>query len=415
MYFELFEAIKKTINNFEKAMELLSSIKKDLLGYSGWFAAGAFTEQKDNTGNNKVFLENKTVNNLTSNNNQEEQVMKYKGVTIFKRKDCKSYYARYRYAGKQHYISHKTKKGCYDLLKKAMDAKEDLQSKKYKTTTFEQWYCKWLELFKTEVKESTLANYNYMYKNLTQKFLNTEMVEITAMQVIEILNSIDGTRQRQKVYEWLKDIFHKAYLHKVVKENIFNIIDKPKHTTKKSIALSAEQEKVFIEACQTNKYGLFYLICLMQGLRRGECLALTIDDFDFENKTLTINKSINEKSTTTNTKNEYSNRVMPLFDRTIAEVKKFNFEKSKRLFCVSTKPLFKHFKKLLADANLPNIKIHELRHTFITRMQELNIPEFIVQSWVGHELGSKVTKKVYTHVNQQDLLLYNNKVNEILK
>lgn len=420
MYFELFEAIKKTINNFEKAMELLGSVKKDLLGYSGWFAAGAFTEQKNNTSTNKVVLEfneNLAINNLDTKLNQEEQViMKYKGVSIFKRKDCASYYARYRQNGKQHYITHKTKKGCYELLKRALDNREEVRSRKYSTTLFEEWYKIWLESFKTEVRESTLANYNYMYKNLPQQFVVSEMINITALQVMKILNSIEATRQRQKVYEWLKDIFTKAYLYKVTKENIFDVIEKPKHISKQTIALSQEQEAIFIEKCRGTKYGLFYLICLMQGLRRGECMALTPDDFDFEARTLTINKSINEHSEQTNTKTISSNRVMPLFDRTINELKAFNFgAKNQRIFNVSTKPLFEHFKAILKNAELPNIKIHELRHTFITRMQELNIPEFVVQSWVGHELGSKVTKKVYTHINLQDLLLYNNKVNKKLK
>lgn len=341
--------------------------------------------------------------------------MKYKGVSIFKRKDCKTYYARYRFNGKQHYISATTKKGCYELLKKALDHKEEVKANKYKSTTFEEWYNQWLSLFKTDVKESTITNYRYMYKNLDSKFLTSEMIEITAIQVMEILNKIEGSRQRQKVYEWLKDIFHKAHLYKVTRENIFDVIEKPKHIAKKTIALTQEEEKIFINACRTSKFGIFFIICLMQGLRRGECLALTPEDFDFENKTLTINKSINDKTTCTAPKNIYSNRIMPLFDRTINELKDFNFVKGERLFNITPEPLQKNFKRILKRENLPDIKIHELRHTFITRMQELNIPEFIIQSWVGHELGSKVTKKVYTHVNPQDLLLYNNKVNEILK
>lgn len=399
------EEIKKTIWGF-----------KNFGGALWWTRFGTWLPWRAKKNFKLIINENTAINNLATKLNQEEQVMKYKGVSIFKRKDCNSYYARYRLNGKQHYLTSKTKKGCYELLKRALDNREEVRARKYSTTTFEEWYQQWLKIFKINiVRESTLADYNYMYKKLPHTFLISEMINITALQVMEILNSIEGTRQRQKVYEWLKDIFTKAHLYKVTKENIFDVIEKPKHISKQTIALTQEQEAMFIQTCRGTKYGLFFLICLMQGLRRGECLALTTEDFNFEEKTLTISKSVNERSEQNKTKTISSNRVMPLFDRTIAELKGFNFVKNKRLFNVTPEPLFKNFKRILKAANLPNIKIHELRHTFITRMQELNIPEFIIQAWVGHEIGSKVTKKVYTHVNQQDLLLYNNKVNENLK
>ena len=45
-------------------------------------------------------------------------------------------------------------------------------------------------------------------------------------------------------------------------------------------------------------------------------------------------------------------------------------------------------------------KIHSLRHTFITRCQEANIPLHIIQRWVGHNIGSEVTTRVYTHTRE---------------
>ena len=47
-----------------------------------------------------------------------------------------------------------------------------------------------------------------------------------------------------------------------------------------------------------------------------------------------------------------------------------------------------------------HVKTKDLRSTFITRCQELTIPEFIIQSWVGHRIGSKVTSSVYTKSNK---------------
>ena len=59
--------------------------------------------------------------------------------------------------------------------------------------------------------------------------------------------------------------------------------------------------------------------------------------------------------------------------------------------------------------------IKTLRFTFITKCQEANIPEHIIQKWVGHEIGSQVTKKVYTKVRQQaeveNIKIYNQILN----
>ena len=53
---------------------------------------------------------------------------------------------------------------------------------------------------------------------------------------------------------------------------------------------------------------------------------------------------------------------------------------------------------------LPRMTLHELRHTFITRCHEKGIDELIIQKWVGHAKGSRMTKAVYTHINDDNEL-----------
>ena len=57
--------------------------------------------------------------------------------------------------------------------------------------------------------------------------------------------------------------------------------------------------------------------------------------------------------------------------------------------------------KLLKGTDLPRMTIHELRHTFITRCHEKGINELVIQKWVGHAKGSRMTKAVYTHINNE--------------
>lgn len=61
----------------------------------------------------------------------------------------------------------------------------------------------------------------------------------------------------------------------------------------------------------------------------------------------------------------------------------------------------KEFRDILIEIGLnPKYTIHSLRHTFITNCQDSNIPEHIIQNWVGHTIGSNVTKQIYTHIQK---------------
>ena len=140
---------------------------------------------------------------------------------------------------------------------------------------------------------------------------------------------------------------------------------------------------------------------MYQGLRRGEILGLTRDNIDFEKNTLSINKAWNYKNQFDTTKNKQSIRTMPLFNESKAILLKYkDIPNDNRIFNISMKQHDNTIKKL--KSKLPfDIKTKDMRTTFITRCTELGIPEFVIQSWVGHKIGSKVTKDSYTTHNTE--------------
>ena len=141
-------------------------------------------------------------------------------------------------------------------------------------------------------------------------------------------------------------------------------------------------------------------------------LAITGNDIDLINKKLIINKAINKNNEITHTKNKQSNRIMPLFNKTIEIIKKY-INNQNRIFNISYTTTQRNLKEILQKSNLPqNISIHDLRHTFITNCKNKNIPEHVIQALVGHEIGSNVTKQVYTHYNETDNLSYIDKLND---
>lgn len=146
----------------------------------------------------------------------------------------------------------------------------------------------------------------------------------------------------------------------------------------------------------------FMIVAMYQGLRRGEVLGLTIDNIDFVNNTITINKAYNQQNKFDTTKNKQSNRTIPLFEETRTILLKYKNQKE-RIFNLTNKQVELILKEIREKSKIENLKLKDMRSTFITRCKELNIPTHVIQSWVGHSIGSKVTDLVYTkHNNDVD-------------
>ena len=129
------------------------------------------------------------------------------------------------------------------------------------------------------------------------------------------------------------------------------------------------------------------------GIREGELLALTPDDFDFNAKTVTINKSyqrIHKEDVITSPKTKKSNRTIVMPDILCEEMQEYiglfyKLEKSDRLF-----PITKHYLKHEMErgsriAGVKRIKIHNLRHSAISLLIEMGFSAVAIAERVGHE------------------------------
>lgn len=340
----------------------------------------------------------------------ENETMKFQGKTIFKNTKCNTWYTRYRSNGKQIYISGKTQREVLQELKTQLNY---VRKEKKKTLTLFDWYKQWLELFKIgKVKQSTIKDYEKTLKNVDYNLLNKDITKITSYEILKNLDSIKFERTKQTTYELLNCLFKKAKDYEIVNKNILDVIEKPKHIKEKGIALTQREQELFINLCQKDIYKDIILVTLYQGLRIGESLAITGENIDLNNMQLRINKSLNSSGELDTTKNIQSNRIMPIFNNSIEILKKYISFGNKRIFNISYNVPQKHLKKILENSELPNISLHDLRHTFITNCKNKEIPEHIIQSWVGHNIGSSVTSRVYTHTNIEDTKKYLEKYNK---
>ena len=149
-----------------------------------------------------------------------------------------------------------------------------------------------------------------------------------------------------------------------------------------------------------------YMILFWTGLRVGELLALTIEDIDFENKTLRINKSLQRiggEDVITEPKTPKSNRIIQMPELLIDEIQKYlsDFPEAKpedRLVSSLTKTaLERRLKKGIYATGLPDIHPHCLRHSHTALIASLGATPVEAAERLGHENVS-TTLNVYSHV-----------------
>lgn len=172
------------------------------------------------------------------------------------------------------------------------------------------------------------------------------------------------------------------------------------------------------------------LIALTLGLRRGEVLGLKFEDFDFVSKTVHIQRQVtivkdNTKLEKTqdcllwgikDLKTTESNRIIyvPQTILDAVEKRKLKIDKDKQrlgtqyvdlgLVCCmengmyqNPQTVYSRFKKLLEDAELPNIRFHDLRHSYATALLDLDVPLKVISKTLGHS-SINITADIYCDV-----------------
>lgn len=128
-------------------------------------------------------------------------------------------------------------------------------------------------------------------------------------------------------------VMHHAAQHKIISYERYNDFRDncklPKAQKKKDKekirVLTRKQIADIKELLKDTDFYLPFLVALLAGTRPAETFALRFSDFDFENKTLTIDKQIVDEEgalVIKNPKNDYSFRNIDISDYLISEVKK---------------------------------------------------------------------------------------------
>lgn len=129
------------------------------------------------------------------------------------------------------------------------------------------------------------------------------------------------------------------------------------------------------------------------GIREGELLALTPEDFDFEKQTVTINKSfqhLNGRDIITSPKTEKSNRTIKLPNFLCDEIQDYlkmlyDVGLGDRMFPVTKSYLYREMERGSKQASIKRIRIHDIRHSHVSLLIDMGFSATAIADRVGHE------------------------------
>ena len=129
------------------------------------------------------------------------------------------------------------------------------------------------------------------------------------------------------------------------------------------------------------------------GIREGELLALTPADFDFEKRTVKINKSfqhLNGRDIITSPKTEKSNRTIQLPKFICDEMQDYlkmlyDVGLEDRMFPITKSYLHREMDRGAKEAGVKRIRIHDIRHSHVSLLIDMGFSATAIADRVGHE------------------------------
>lgn len=170
-------------------------------------------------------------------------------------------------------------------------------------------------------------------------------------------------------------------------------VRKPAQPQGRNRVLTSEEEQALLFACEPkanrNIYTRpFVILALETAMRRGEILGLRWENINYQTRTAYLSLTKNGES-----------RTVPLSSRAIETLQALPRSIDGRVLPINFAALENNFKRTRERAKLEGLRIHDLRHTAITRLAE-KLPNLLELSAVtGHK--SLAMLKRYYHPNPE--------------
>ena len=323
----------------------------------------------------------------------------------------------------------KTQSEAKEKLKQAIAEAEKLDMSRAKSYTLGAWIKLWYEVYaEPRLREKTKDYYlNYIDNHIIPELGNTPLEKLTTIQIQKFYNDLQksgriqryihiklkdkglSTRVVRGIHTLLNNCLEQAVAERLLLTNPAKGCRLPKLEKREMKILPEDKIGPYLaEAERRGLLAAFYLE-LTTGLRRGELCDLRWEDFDAANGTLKICRTVRREKgrglTTGDTKTYAGTRTITLPPSLAALLKeRKRAAKTAWIFPDLLRPerptapdaAYRRMKLLLEQAGLPDIRFHDLRHTFATHALASGVDVKTLSGILGHTRAA-FTLDTYTH------------------
>ena len=321
----------------------------------------------------------------------------------------------------------KTQAEVKEKLKTAIQETQSLDFSKTGQYTVGQWMDVWYENYaKIKVRPSSHQTYKgYIENHIKPNMGDIPLEKLTTLDLQRLYKTllsrgrVDRLESKgqpkglspktvRNIHQILSAALKLAQEQRIILTNPAEGCALPKVEHREMKTLPVEQLQSFLrEAKDSGVFELYYLE-LATGLRRGELLGLKWEDIDLEHGDLRVRRQIARidgrvVEAPLKTRNAY--RTLPLAEDTVSilEEQKKKVGSSPWVFPsatggpISPDSVLHMLHRVLKRAGLPEVRFHDLRHTFATLALQNGVDIKTVSGMLGH-FSAGFTLDTYAHV-----------------
>ena len=308
-----------------------------------------------------------------------------------------------------------------DEIRRAMDKGLDISE----TFTFSEIGQKWLKTKEITVCHSQVVQYKTCLNHLNRYIGDKDIRKLVPNDLQEIIdrfarmNPNTGKPSSHRTLIAIKStalqVANYAISARLTDFNFAISVFLPKDKTpQKRRALNESERKTILAVEHPCK--LSAMIMMYAGLRRGELLALTWNDIDLDNRTISINKSAeiitNQISIKEGAKTKSSVRIVNIPSALSEYLKSCKTKAKSNIVCCTPKGtymslttwrrMWQSYISALQEANplMPDFTPHWLRHTYATILYHAGVDVLTAKELLGHS-KIQTTLDIYTHLDSQ--------------
>ena len=267
---------------------------------------------------------------------------------------------------------------------------------------YQDWFTLYLSTYKRDLKPRTREEYERQHRVYIAPVIGEKPLEdISPEDRQAIINAAaeNGERISQAVFALLRASFRRAVRSRRLQWSPMDAVDRPKHRPETGNALTQADYLAVVPEISDD---LSLSLALFAGLRRAEIAGLKWGDVDLVANVLHVRRirpRVGGDLIDAAPKSAAGVRDIPIAPELLPILRRcYRLTPSARCIDVAPEALDRRWKRVQADLDLSRrYRLHDLRHTYVTRAILSGINPRVVQYLAGHS-SLELTLQVYSHI-----------------